>query len=66
MLNHSGIVSESPHFHPPASATPPITLQGVIRKPTANAADAPQRRVAPKRLCCKTCQGKACIGRCRF
>jgi len=66
MLNHSTIVSESPHFHPHGSAAPPITLQGVVRKQGASAESAPQRRVAPKRLSCKTCQGKCCIGRCRF
>src|ERR1035438_1052192 len=66
MLNHSTILSESPHFHPPVSVAPPIMFEGVVRKPTARAESAPQRRVPPKRLCCKTCQGKCCIGRCRF
>jgi len=66
MLNHSTIVSESPHFHPPASAAPPIALQGVIRQRAASGESTPQRRVPPKRLSCKTCLGKCCIGRCRF
>ena len=34
MLNHSTIVSESPHYHPPASAAAPIMLQGVTQKPS--------------------------------
>ncbi|MGC9946744.1 MAG: hypothetical protein ABSF64_10290 [Bryobacteraceae bacterium] len=66
MLNHSMIVSESPHFHPPASATPPITLQGFVRKSAANGDSASQGRILSKRLSCKTCLGKCCIGRCRF
>ena len=66
MLNQSTIMSESPHFHPPTSVTPPITLQGVIGKSAARAASTPQRRVPPKRIFCKTCLGKNCIGRCRF
>jgi hypothetical protein len=65
MLNQSAIVSESPHFHPPASVAPPITLQGVVRKPAAREST-PQRILPSKRLCCQTCQGKSCIGRCRF
>ena len=66
MLNQSTIVSENPHFHPPASVAPPITLQGVIGKSAARAESTPQRRVPPKRIFCKTCLGKNCIGRCRF
>jgi hypothetical protein len=66
MLNHSTSVSESPHFHPPANATSPIMLHGVLPKFAPDGGSTPQRRVPPKRLCCKTCLGKACIGRCRF
>jgi len=66
MLNHSTDLGERPHFHPPARATAPITLQGVVPKPAASAESTPQRRVPPKRLFCKTCLGQCCIGRCRF
>ena len=66
MLNHSTILSESPHFHPLASATPPIKLQVVFRKPAVNGESAALRRVPSKRLSCKTCLGNCCIGRCRF
>jgi hypothetical protein len=66
MLNQATIVSESAHFHPPASVAAPMTLQGVVRKPMASAESTPLRRVPLKRLSCKTCQGKCCIGRCRF
>jgi hypothetical protein len=66
MLNHSTILSESPHFHPPVSVAPPIALQGLVRKPAARAESTLQRCVPPKRLSCKTCLGKCCIGRCRF
>ncbi len=66
MLNHSTIVSESPHYHPPASAAAPIMLQGVTQKPSGAGKTTPQRHVPPKRISCKTCLGKCCIGRCRF
>jgi hypothetical protein len=66
MMNRSTIVSESAHYHPPAGVASPITLQGVVQKPGATAESAFQRRATPVRLACKTCQGKCCIGRCRF
>jgi len=66
MLNHSTILSESPHFHPPANAAPPMMLEGIRRKPTPGTEPAPQRRAPTKQLSCKTCLGKCCIGRCRF
>jgi hypothetical protein len=66
MLNHSTVVSESPHFHPPVRVTQPISLQGFTQKAGARAETAPQRRVTSKQLSCKTCLGKCCIGRCRF
>lgn len=65
MLKQS-TVSESAHFYSPVSATTRITLEGVLRKPVTAATAAPLRRIPPKRLSCKTCQGACCIGRCRF
>jgi len=64
MQNHSTILSVSPQFHPSVSAATLITLEGSLRKPAAGSF--PERRALPKRLSCKTCEGKCCIGRCRF
>jgi hypothetical protein len=66
MLNHSTVLSENPHFHPPASVAAPVGLEGVNRKPATRADSIPQRRIPAKQLSCKTCLGKCCIGRCRF
>lgn len=65
MLNRTTIVSETAHYHPPVSVVPPVVLPRAAHS-LGNGNPAPQRRVPTKRLCCKTCLGKACIGRCRF
>jgi len=65
MLSHSTILSENPHILPPVSAVPTITLRVAVHQPAGRADSTPQH-VPPKRLSCKTCQGKCCIGRCRF
>jgi hypothetical protein len=65
MLNASTLLSEGSHFHPPASVAAPIPLQAVARRPLTRVEALPQPRPS-KRLSCKTCLGKCCIGRCRF
>lgn len=66
MLNQANILSETAHVHPPVSASTPMELDRFVRKPVARVATTVPRRVSPKHLKCKTCQGKCCIGRCRF
>jgi hypothetical protein len=66
MPNQSTILSENPQFHPSMSVATLLALEGGLRKPAARAESFPERRVLPKRVSCKTCQGKCCIGRCRF
>jgi len=66
MLYQTTGMGESTHPHAPASATLPITLEGVVRKPTTGVQSASRHHEVPKRAACKTCEGKGCIGRCRF
>lgn len=66
MLNQSTVLSERPQFHPAAVTTSKTMGQNALRTFGANAGAAPQRRVPPKKLSCKTCQGKCCTGHCRF
>lgn len=67
MLNYSTGLSDTAHFHPEGSATPPISMPAFVRKSVARTESLPQQqRIAAKRRSCKTCSGKCCIGRCRF
>lgn len=66
MLNQSTVLSERAHFHPSTSAAAPIPLHGVILKQAVKHGGDMPRRSTPKRMSCKTCQGKCCTGLCRF
>ena len=59
-MNRTTILGEVAHLHPPLRVMPSIERDSPGRK------SAEARRVLLKRMQCKTCLGKACIGRCRF
>jgi len=58
MMSHSMNLGEVAHFHPPVRVLTTIEREAANKRPT------PSRIL--KRTQCKTCLGKACIGRCRF
>ncbi|HZT30773.1 MAG TPA: hypothetical protein VFA33_12865 [Bryobacteraceae bacterium] len=60
MLQTIDALGQSTQSHP---------VLGHTVKPKTPTTDTPAdrwERIRRKRLCCKTCKGKNCIGRCRF
>ena len=66
MQSFSTSMSDGTQFHPPIGASSHIELTRLARGSAASAVGNQQPHGPARKLCCKTCQGKRCIGRCRF